>query len=151
MTPALLAVGLPDLDRLRELLERIKELLVTGGIALALAASLVFLLAWVLSHLRRPSVAGQSHTVLCTGAMLLSWIPAGLTGIAAVGIFVPTLAPFILKAFALAIVAAGFTWCIAVAAIVVGGTRQNLSRARRALLVAGTPWYCLAIYLATYL
>ena len=122
-----------------------------GGMALALAASLLFLLAWVLSHLRQPSIAGKSHPVLSTGALLLSWVPVGLTAVAALGSLVPSLAPFILKAFALAVVAAGFTWCVAVGAIVAGGTKQNLGRARRALLLAGTPWYCLAIYLATYL
>ena len=151
MMPVLLAAGFPDLDRLRELLKRIQEILVMGGMALALAASLLFLLAWVLSHLRRPSHAGKSHPVLSTGALLLSWVPVGLTAVAALGALVPSLAPFILKAFALAVVAAGFTWCVAVGAIVAGGTKQNLGRARRALLLAGTPWYCLAIYLATYL
>jgi hypothetical protein len=151
MLPVLLAAGLPDLDRLRELLKRIQEILAMGGVALALAASLIFLLAWVLSHVRRPSVAGKSHPVLSSGALLLSWVPVGLTAVAALGALVPALAPFVLKSFALAVVAAGFTWCIAVAAVVAGGTRQNLGRARRALLLAGTPWYCLAVYLSTFL
>ena len=53
MVPMALA-GLPDLDRLRELLERIREMIALGGVALALAISCVFLLAWVVSHLRRP-------------------------------------------------------------------------------------------------
>ena len=57
----------------------------------------------------------------------------------------------LIKAFALAVVLAAFSWCVAIAAIVVGGNRANLGRARRALLLAGTPWYCLAVYLSTFL
>lgn len=151
MLPVMLALGLPDLDRLRELLKRIQEILAMGGVALALLFSGAFLLAWVLSHLRRPSITGAEHPVLSTGALLLSWVPVGLTLVAALGALVPSLAPFVLKSFALAVVSAGFVWCVAVAAIVAGGTRTNLSRARRALLLAGTPWYCLAVYLSTFL
>ncbi len=143
-------VGLPDLDRLRELLKRIQEILAMGGVALALTASFFFLLAWVLSHLRRPS-ASVSHPVLSTAALLTAYLPVGLTVIAALGSLVPVLAPWTLKSFALAIVVAAFTWCVAVAAVVVGGNRKNLSRARKALLLAGTPWYCLAVYLSTFL
>ena len=44
-----------DLDRLREILRRIVEFIALGGVALALLCGLVFLLTWVLSHLRRPS------------------------------------------------------------------------------------------------
>jgi len=146
-----LVTGLPDLDRLRELLKRLQELLAMGGIALALAASFIFLLAWVLSHLRRPSKAGSSHPVLPTLAMIVAYLPVGLTLVAALGWLVPTLAPLTLKSFALAVVLAAFAWCVAVAALVVGGDRGNLSRARRALLMAGTPWYCLAVYLSTFL
>jgi len=144
-------MGLPDLDRLRELLKRIQEMLAMGGIALALAVSLVFLVAWVLSHLRQPSAKGAGHPILSIAALVVSWIPVALTLVAALGALVPSLAPFVLKSFALAVVTAGFSWCIAVAAIVAGGTRQNLSRARKALLLAGTPWYCLAVYLSTFL
>jgi hypothetical protein len=151
MMPAVLALGFPDLDRLRELLKRIQEILTMGGVALALGCSLLFLLAWVLSHLRRPSIKGTSHPVLSGGALVLAWVPVGLTLVAALGALVPTLAPFVLKSFALAVVSAGFVWCVAVAAIVAGGTRQNLGRARKALLLAGTPWYCLAVYLSTFL
>ena len=145
-----LLLGLPDLDRLRELLKRIQELLAMGGVALSLAASFVFLLAWVLSYLRRPSPKA-SHPVLSTMAMLTAYLPVALTFVAALGWLVPTLAPWTLKSFALAVVIAAFAWCIAVAAVIRGGSRQNLGRARRALLMAGTPWYCLAVYLSTFL
>ncbi|MBX7081436.1 MAG: hypothetical protein K1X88_19700 [Nannocystaceae bacterium] len=149
---ALLAIaGLPDLDKLRELLERIRELLALGGVALALAVSALFLVAWVFSHLRRPAAQAQGAGLLATAALWTSWIPVALTAVAAVGALVPSLAPWSLKSFALAVVAAAAVWCIAIAAILAGGSRLHLSRARRALLLAGTPWYCLAVYLSTLL
>jgi hypothetical protein len=149
---AVLGLALPDLDRLRELLERIREMIALGGVALALGVSCVFLLAWVVSHLRRPKVQSQGGPSLLAHASLWgSYIPVGLTAIAALGALVPTLAPFILKSFALAVLVAAFVWCVAVVTIIVGGSRQTLSRARRALLLAGTPWYCLAVYLSTWL
>lgn len=150
---ASLAMALPDLDKLRELLERIREMLALGGVALALGISCIFLLAWVLSYLRRPAAAGTTTTkgVLATASLWLSYGPVALTVVAGLGALVPTLAPFTLKSFALAVLAAAFVWCIAVAAIFVGGTRVHLGRARRALLLAGTPWYCLAVYLSTFL
>ena len=37
-----------------------------------------------------------------------------LTGVAAAGIFLPALAPYILRAFALACVSAAGVWCVAV-------------------------------------
>ena len=87
-----------------------------------------------------------------TAAMAQATDPAGSGPIvAALGWLFPTLAPWTLKSFALAIVLAAFAWCVAVAAIVVGGNKANLSRARRALLLAGTPWYCLAVFLSTFL
>lgn len=147
---ALALLGLPDLDRLRELLKRIQEILALGGVALALAASSIFLLAWVVSHVRKPSVQ-QSRPILSTVAYYSAYIPVALTCVAAVGALVPALAPFILKSFALAVVTAAFSWCLGIAAILAGGSRQNLSRARRGLLLAGTPWYCLAVYLSTFL
>lgn len=150
VTVADLLRGIPDLDRLRELLKRIQELLAMGGIALALVASFIFLLAWVLSYLRRPSPKA-SHPVLATAALLLAYLPVALTLVAALGSLIPTLAPWTIKAFALAVVVAAFAWCVAVAAIIRGGNRQNLGRARQALLLAGTPWYCLAVYLSTFL
>jgi hypothetical protein len=148
---ALALLALPDLDRLRELLKRIQEILALGGIALALIASFAFLLAWVASHLRTPSKDGKARPVLCTAALWSAYVPVLLTLIAGLGALVPALAPYVLKSFALAIVAAAFSWCLAVAALIIGGTQHNLQRARRALLLAGTPWYCLAVYLSTFL
>jgi len=141
--------GLPDLDRLRELIERVKQILLTGGIGLALGASLVFLLAWVFSHLRRPSTAADRKRILPSAAMVFAWGPVLLTIVAGAGSLVPSLAPFVLKSFALAVVVAGFAWCVGVAAIMAGGNRKQLARARKALLLAGTPWYCLAVFLST--
>ena len=80
-----------------------------------------------------------------------AYVPVGLTLIAGLGALVPALAPYVLKSFALAIIIAAFSWCLAIAALIVGGTSTNLARARRALLLAGTPWYCLAVYLSTFL
>jgi len=148
---ALALLALPDLDRLRELLKRIQEILALGGIALALIASFTFLLAWVFSHLRKPSKDGKSRPVVCTAELVSAYVPVGLTLVAGLGALVPALAPYVLKSFALAIIAAAFAWCLAVAALIIGGTRDNLKRARRALLLAGTPWYCLAVYLSTFL
>jgi len=145
-----LFLGLPDLDKLKQLLERVLAFLKVGGIALCLAASFIFLLAWVFSHLRRPSKTAE-HPIIATIALVVAYLPVALTFVAALGWLVPGLAPLTLKSFALAVVIAAFAWCLAVAAVVVGGTRQNLSRARRALLLAGTPWYCLAVYLSTFL
>lgn len=145
-----LATALPDLDRLRELLKRVQEILTLGGVALALAVSCIFMLAWVLSHLRRPS-ASTGRSFIATLALLVAYVPVGLTVCAALGAFVPVLAPFVLKSFALAVLAAAIAWCIAIAAIVAGGSTQSLGCARRALLLAGTPWYCLAVYLSTLL
>jgi hypothetical protein len=150
--PAMLTLvaALPDLDRLRELLKRIQEMLTLGGVALALAVSCVFVVAWVLSYLRRPS-ASTGRSFLATLALLLSWVPVGLTVCAALGAFVPVLAPYVLKSFALAVLTAAIAWCVAIAAIVAGGSKQSLGTARRAILLAGTPWYCLAVYLSTLL
>ena len=144
-------MALPDLDRLRELLKRIQEILTLGGIALALAASFVFLLAWVVSFLRKPSATGKAHPILSTIALWTAFVPVGLTLVAGLGALVPVLAPYVLKSFALAIIAAAFSWCLAIAALIAGGTKENLAKARRALLLAGTPWYCLAVYLSTFL
>ncbi len=151
MGALLLAIDLPDLDKLRELLERIREMLALGGVALALAVSCVFLLAWVVSHLRRPAAAVTGKGLLATLALWLAVVPVGLTLVAGLGALVPTLAPFTLKSFALAVLAAALVWCVAIAAIIAGGSRSHLGRARRALLLAGTPWYCLAVYLSTFL
>ena len=130
MTAAMVLLGLPDLDRLRELLKRIQEILALGGIALALAVSFLF---------------------MSNVALLSAYVPVGLTLVAGLGALIPALAPYVLKAFALAVVFAALSWCVAIATIIAGGNRQSLSRARRALLLAGTPWYCLAVWLSTFL
>jgi len=137
------------LDRLREILRRIVEFIALGGVALALLCGLVFLLTWALSHLRRPG--DQPRRWLSVPAITLAYVPVLLTAAAAAGIFLPVFAPFILRCFALAVVAAAAAWCVAVAALLAGGTRRDLRRTRRALILAGTPWYCLVVYLATYL
>ena len=43
------------------------------------------------------------------------------------------------------------SWVISVAALIAGGGKGELARARRALLLAGTPFYCLAVWLARFL
>src|SRR5690606_16469392 len=122
---------------------RIQEILTLGGMAMATVISLLFILAWVLTHLRRPKK--QAHPVLPWAAQLTAYVPVALTVVAAIGHFFPVLAPYVLKAFALAVLVAAFAWSFAVAAVLRGGRRQDLARARRALLMAGTPWYCLAV------
>ncbi len=145
-------LGLPDLDRLRELLQRIQEILALGGIVLALLGAFTFLLAWVASFLRQPSASASTKpNWLATIALGSTAIPVGLTLVAGLGALIPAFAPYVLKAFALAIVSAAFSWCVAVAALIKGGDRPSISRARRALLLAGMPWYCLVLYLSTFL
>ena len=145
-------LGLPDLDRIREILERIQQILVLGGVALAAVGAAIFLVAWVLAHLRRPAARGErARPVMSRAALLLAWLPVGLTIVAALGVLLPPLAPMILEAFAAAVVAAALAWCVAVATLIAGGSARDLARARKALLLAGTPWYCLVAYLATML
>jgi hypothetical protein len=146
--PTIMALAL-DLDRLKEIWRRVVEFITLGGVALALLGGLVFLLTWVLSHLRRPS--DRSRRWLSRTAIVLAWIPVLLTGVAAAGLFVPELTPFILRAFALAVAVAAVAWCVCAGALILGGTRRDLARTRRALILAGTPWYCLVVYLATFL
>src|SRR5690606_28049900 len=122
-----------------------QEWLTLGGMALAAGIALLFLGTWVITHLRKPAAAEPSRagrTILATLALWSAYVPVLPTLVAAAGLFVPGLQPFILKCFALAVVAAALSWCLATAAILAGGTRRDLSRARRALLLAGTPWYC---------
>ena len=76
-------LGLPNLDRLRELLARIQEILTLGGMALATTISLLFILAWVLTWLRRPKK--EAHPVLPWLAFTTSLVPVGLTILAAAG------------------------------------------------------------------
>jgi hypothetical protein len=147
-----LSLALPDLDRLRELLRRIQEILALGGVALATVASLLFVLVWAASFLRSPRADAAAGRPWLSGvALVLAYGPVALTLVAAAGLLVPPLATVVLKAFALAVCIAAVAWCAAVAAILAGGTARDLARARRALLLAGTPWYCLVVFLATYL
>jgi len=142
-------LGLPDLERLRELLERIQEILTIGGVALALAVSFLFILSWVLSHMRRPS--NTRRPLLSHAALWSSYAPVGLTVLAAAGLFVPLLRFYMFKIFALAVLLAALSWGLAVLTLFLGGKRSDLSRARYALLLSGTPWYCLAVWISTYL
>jgi hypothetical protein len=147
---AQLALELPDLGKIREFLRRIREILAIGGVALAAVGSLIFLLAWVFSHLRRPSAQLQ-RPVLSTCALWSSYPAIALTLVAALGIVLPVLTPFIMKSFAIAVLLAGLTWVLGVTTIVAGGSFRDLQKARRALILGGTPWYCLALYLSTLL
>jgi len=137
------------LDDLWELLRRIQEWLTLGGIALAALVSLLFLGTWVAAHLRRPGC--DPHSALSRLALVSAYLPVALTFAAALGVFVPALAPLTLRFFAIAVVLAALSWCLAAAALIVGGTLRDLARARRAILLAGTPWYCLVAYLAARL
>ncbi|HEY8376078.1 MAG TPA: hypothetical protein VIK91_06290 [Nannocystis sp.] len=137
------------LDRLREFLRRVQEILVLGGVALALLGTLVFILSWALSHVRRAT--DHSRPLLSRLVLALAYVPVLLTVVAGAGLFLPNLAPLILKAFALAIAAAAVVWCLALGLILAGGSRRDLARARKAIVLAGTPWYCLVVYMATFL
>lgn len=143
------AEPLGGLDRLRELLRRAQELLVLGGVALALLGSLIFLASWALAHARRAS--DHARPVLSRAVLALAYVPVLLTAVAAAGLFLPGLAPFILKAFALAVAAAAVVWCLALGLLLAGGSRRDLGRGRKAIILAGTPWYCLVVYMATFL
>lgn len=148
--PAL--AGLPDLDRIREILERIQQILVMGGVALAALGALCFLGLWVASFLRKPAAsAAVRHPVFSGLVHLLAHVPVALSLVAGLGVVFAPLAPFVLKALAAAIVVAALVWCLCVAGLVMGGTARDLHRMRRAALLAGTPWYCLVVFLATYL
>lgn len=147
-----IAIELPDLDTIRRWINRIIELVLLGGIGLSLLVSLAFIGVWVLSHLRRAkaeeaeAVSWPSHIALWS-----SFIPVALTVVAAAGMFVPVLKPLMLKIFAYAVVGAGAAWLLCVVALIVGGGKAELARARRGLLLAGTPFYCLAIWLGRLL
>ena len=103
----------------------------------------------MISHLRKPKKDAKPHLAMV--ALGSSYVPVALTAVAAIGVFIPLLTPYMLKAFAIAVLVAAITWCISVAAVVVGGRDEDLKRARKALLMAGTPWYCLAVWLSTFL
>jgi len=139
-------------DRVRELLEWLQAWLLVGGLALAAAGALLFLGSWVLAHLRRPAVAAAGparvHGLAAHATLWTSAAPIALTLAAAATSLLPPLAPFTLRMFAGAVAAAALTWLLAVGVIAWGGRREALARARRALLLAGTPWYCLLAWLA---
>ena len=152
------AIELPDLDTIRRWINRIIELIVLGGIGLSVAMSLGFIGAWVLSHLRRPRPKTENDneddeptTWPSHVALWSSFVPVGLTVVAALGLFVPVLRPLMLKMFAYAVVSAGAAWLVCVIALIVGGGKAELARARRGLLLAGTPFYCLAVWLSRFL
>ncbi len=160
MLTAMASSGLPDLDTIREWIKRIQQILVIGGIALALGFSLIFIGTWVLSHLRRampePEANADGEVEPSKGwmskiALASSFVPVALTLVAAVGLFVPMLKPLMLKIFVYAVVVAGVSWLICMAALIVGGRREELARIRRALLLAGTPFYCLAVWISRFL
>ncbi|MCA9658530.1 MAG: hypothetical protein KC486_09310 [Myxococcales bacterium] len=143
---------LSDLGALKDFwdfVRRIQEWLTLGGAALAGSIALLFLVTWTLSFVRRAQA--KRKALLSTLALVAAYPAIGLTLVAAAGLFIPSLAPLILKSFALAALAAALSWCLAVASILRGGNAHDLARARRSLLLAGTPWYCLAIYLALHL
>ncbi len=143
---------LPDLDTIRRWIRRVMELIVLGGIGLAVAVSLGFIGAWVLSFLRKPKAEDEPRSAWMSHAALWSsFIPVGLTAAAALGMFVPVLKPLMLKLFAYAVVGGGISWLVCVAALIVGGGAKELARIRRALLLAGTPFYCLAVWLSRFL
>ncbi len=145
-------IDLPDLDVIRRWIRRIIDLIVLGGIGLAVAMSLSFIGAWVLSHLRKPKAEDEPRvTWMSHVALWSSFVPVALTGVAAAGLFVPMLKPLMLKVFAYAVASAGVAWMVCIAALIVGGGRSELSRVRRGLLLAGTPFYCLAVWLSRFL
>lgn len=138
---------IPSPGEIWEWVLRVVELLKLGGVALALVGTIVFLGSWVLSHLR----SAKSHRAAplwSQFALWLSYVPVALTLVAAVASIIPTLSPWILKSFALAVVSGAVSWCVSMALLVKGGSRMDLRRVRRALILAGTPWYCLALWLS---
>lgn len=153
MLTAIASASLPDLDTIREWIRRIQQFLAIGGVALAVGFSLFFILAWVLSHLRKPKAEEEieGEGWMSKIALASSFLPVALTGAAAVGLFIPILKPLMLKLFAYAVLVAGVSWLICMAALIVGGGREELARIRRALLLAGTPFYCLAVWISRFL
>lgn len=146
----MLQASLPDIGKWLEWFRRMIELIKMGGVALALLGSAIFVATWVLSHLRQPR-RRQSAPLLGYLALWSAYVPVGLTLVAALGTMVPLLAPWTYKAFALAVIAAALSWCLAVALLIRGGSPEDLMRARKALVLAGTPWYCLALWLSQHL
>jgi hypothetical protein len=128
-------IELPDLDTIRRWIRRVIDLIVLGGIGLAVAMSLGFIGAWVLSHLRRPKAEDEPKvTWMSHVALWMSFVPVTLTCVAAAGLFVPLLKPLILKLFAYAVASAGVAWMVCIAALIVGGGRAARPRVRRGLV-----------------
>lgn len=147
-----IAIELPDLDTIRRWIVWIIEMIVWGGIGLAVAMSLGFIGTWVFSHLRRPKAEDQEATSWPSHlALWSSFVPVGLTAVAAAGMFIPLIKPLMLKLFGYAVLGAGVAWLLCVIALLVGGGKAELDRARRGLLLAGTPFYCLAVWLTRFL
>jgi len=146
-------LDLADLGPIGDLLRRIIAFLAWGGVAMAMVASLLFIATWVLSHLRVPRelAEDQPGRLLPIAALVAAAGPVALTAGAGLLRFVPGMLPMTLRLFALAVLLAAGAWTIGVGAILAGGSTKDLRRARRAVLLAGTPWYCLAVYLASWL
>ena len=62
--------------------------------------------------------------------------------------FVPGTLPLTLKIFGISVLAAALSWSLGVLALFIGGQRVDLRRARAAVVLSGTPWYALTLYLA---
>ena len=135
---------------LGELLERIISLLSRGGAIFALVVSVGFIGTWAACHLRSPRAnTTATPRVLPFVALCSSAIPVALTAVAVATRFLPGALPLTLKVFGVSVLAAALSWTVAVLAIFVGGDRQDLRRARRAVLLSGAPWYALTLYLAS--
>lgn len=141
------------LDRLWDLIERIQAWLTWGGLALAALGSLFFLLAWVFSVVRRPSTqtTDWASELLSHASLWTAYAAVAMTVGAAATLFIPGLGAFTLKVFAAAILSAAVSWTLGMTVMVLGAPALELRRSRKALILAGCPWYCLAAYLATLL
>jgi hypothetical protein len=146
-------LDLADLGLIGELLRRVIALVAWGGVAMSMVASLLFIATWVLSHLRAPRDAAEDAPgrLLPMAALVAAAVPVALTAGAGLLRFLPGMLPMTLRLFALAVLLAAGAWTLGVGAILAGGSPKDLRRARQAILLAGTPWYCLAIYLASWL
>ena len=132
-----------------ELLERIVAALSRGGAIFALVVSGGFIASWAVSHLRQPRASEDgTPRVLPYLALASSLVPVVLTAVAVLTRFVPGTLPLTLKVFGVSVLAAALSWSLAVLALVIGGQRVDLKRARAAVVLSGTPWYALTLYLA---
>lgn len=132
-----------------ELLERIVAALSRGGAIFALVVSGGFIASWAVSHLRQPRASEDgTPRVLPYLALASSLVPVVLTAVAVLTRFVPGTLPLTLKIFGVSVLAAALSWSLAVLALVIGGQRVDLKRARAAVVLSGTPWYALTLYLA---